>query len=77
MEGSAGALEGWSAGGRVSGGNMSNEARVQLLTSYCSYTLGQCVLPEGSPECRQRNPVACRNCRQKNEKDEVPNGERR
>jgi hypothetical protein len=48
---------------------MNDAERVQLLTSYCSYSMGQCVLPEGSPECRKRNPVECRNCRQKNEKE--------
>ena len=53
----------------MSGGNMTNAARVQLLTSYCSYTLGQCAGKEGSTECKKRNPVECRNCRQELEKE--------
>lgn len=36
---------------------------------YCSYILGQCAVREGSKECKDRNPVACRNCRQKIEKE--------
>jgi hypothetical protein len=36
---------------------------------YCSYILGGCALGYGSNECKQRNPVACRNCRQKIEKE--------
>jgi hypothetical protein len=36
---------------------------------YCSYILGGCALGYGSNECKQRNPVACRNCRQKIERE--------
>ena len=48
---------------------MTDADCIKLLGSYCSYTMGQCVFPEGSAECRKRNPVECRNCRQRNERD--------
>lgn len=35
--------------------------------AYCSYIMGCCALHYGSTECLKRNPVECRNCRQKNE----------
>jgi len=45
---------------RPSGGDA-----VPTETEYCSYIFGQCAIKEGSLECRNRNPVACRTCRQK------------
>lgn len=52
---------------------MEDHQRVKMLESYtrgesyCSYSLGQCVLGYGSDQCKKRNPVECRNCRQRNE----------
>lgn len=36
-----------------------------MPAEYCSYILGDCALGYGSTECKKRNPVECRNCRQK------------
>ena len=46
---------------------MEDHQRVKMLESYCSYALGQCALGYGSDQCKKRNPVECRNCRQRNE----------
>ena len=36
------------------------------MSQYCSYIMGMC--PTNTvQECAKRNPVECRNCRQKNE----------
>jgi hypothetical protein len=40
-----------------------------MSDNYCSYIFGGCVLGYGSKECRDRNPVARRNCRQKIERE--------
>jgi len=51
---------------------MEDHERIKMLEEYgaycyCSYAKGLCNHPEGSPECKQRNPVECRNSRQRNE----------
>ena len=35
---------------------------------YYSYIMGMCAV-KNVQECAKRNPVECRNCRQKNEKE--------
>lgn len=65
---------GW-RGADMGGGNMSNEARVRLIESYgngayCSYISGHCAAGGKVQECAKRNPEECRNCRQRNEKED-------
>lgn len=38
------------------------------MSRYCSYIMGVCAI-KTVQECAKRNPVECRNCRQKNEKE--------
>lgn len=35
--------------------------------AYCSYIMGHCAVGHDVKLCAKRNPVECRNCRQKNE----------
>jgi len=53
---------------------MEDSQRIKMLESYgtrggvyCSYAMGHCIHQPGSDPCRKRNPVECRNCRQRNE----------
>ena len=53
---------------------MEDSQRIKMLESYgtrggvyCSYAMGHCIPQPGSDPCRKRNPVECRNCRQRNE----------
>lgn len=52
---------------------MEDHERVRLLESYqegtyCSYAMEYCACGNNVRECAKRNPVECRNCRQKNER---------
>lgn len=38
-----------------------------MSEAYCSYINGMCAAGGKVQECAKRNPVECRNCRQKNE----------
>lgn len=40
------------------------------MSRYCSYALEMCDV-KNVQECAKRNPVECRNCRQKNEAKEA------
>jgi hypothetical protein len=53
---------------------MEDSERIKMLESYgtrggayCSYAMGHCAHGNNVQECAKRNPVECRNCRQKNE----------
>lgn len=59
----------------MSGGNLTNNQRVELLMSYqktplvCSYIGAPCE-HVGTAICSDRSTITCRNIRQKNEKKE-------
>jgi len=53
---------------------MEDAARIKMLESYgtrggayCSYAMGHCIHGNNVQACAKRNPVECRNCRQRNE----------
>lgn len=46
------------------------EDPLEVEMRYCSYIMGQCAV-KNVQECAKRNPVECRNCRQKNKRNEV------
>jgi len=52
---------------------MEPHERIKLLEgyqaegAYRSYAMGLCACGNNVQECTKRNPVECRNCRQKNE----------
>jgi len=54
---------------------VEDHERVKILESYgtkgsyCSYISGHCAVGHDVKLCAKRNPVECRNCRQKNEKE--------